>query len=559
MLTDRSDGQRPTSFTAAILAGPVRSLEQWGALTADDWATAGVMMDENPHWNIQHVIEHFVGPRTSPPTVEPAAVVDHLPVPPVEPATAVDYPVSTSKRSLRLPGPVRKRPRTAAVVQAEIQELEGQVRVLAAQVQEQLLELSLPAPELAVEPEPKPAVLVPALPVFNPKQSLTAALVQAEIQALAGHVRGQLAQVRERVLALRVPTPELAVEPEPEPELPVSIQVVESRPQVPPPELQVFLPVPPALTFLPPVLEWNLATEALQRDQALERLAAEAPLVPGPLAGTYVLTPIPLWEARHDLPPDLWAPMVTALVKAHGPFPVRTVIIVAIRFSRGSDLSKEQYHTQVNRCVEAASTLIRHIRSLPGQADRQFLIYPWIRTNISSANDWFKYVFNLAKYRRGIPRTTHLSCKLKELEFVLDNVQPDTKVWWLSIGIDGLTTDIENLRRVQTRWPALDFTLAVMVHKTFLPNVAKFGGEDICPPRPAAAGIRIRIYSFARLLTGAHVPVDRPARKLLAVFRHINDGKLSGASYDLQLAHVRNTMPVSPGGIDSWGRTGDRM
>lgn len=454
------------------------------------------------------------------------------------------------------------------------------MRGLAAQVQEQLLELSLPAPELAVEPGPKPAVLVPALPVFNPKQSLTAALVQAEIRALAGHVRGQLAQVRELVFELSIPSPELAVEPEPEPELPVSIperprkkqglkpkppvlvpvlQVVEFRPRVPPPELQVFLPVPPALTFLPPVLEWNLATEALQEDQAFERLAAEAPLVPGPLAGTYVLTPIPLWEARHDLPPDLWAPMVTALVKAHGPFPVRTVIIVAIRFSRGSDLSKEQYHIQVNRCVEAASTLIRHIRSLPGQADRQFLIYPWIRSTISSADDWFKHVFHLAKYRRGIPRTTHLSCKLKELEFVLDNVQPDTKVWWLSIGIDGLTSDVENLRKAQTRWPALDFTLAVMVHKTFLPNVAKFGGEDICPPRPAAAGIRIRIYSFARLLTGAHVPVDRPVRKLLAVWQYINDAKLNGASYDLQLAHVRNTMAVSPGGIDMRGMTGDRM
>lgn len=281
--------------------------------------------------------------------------------------------------------------------------------------------------------------------------------------------------------------------------------------------------------------------------------------MPDPLTGIYVLTPLPLWEARHNLSLDAWTSKVTAMVKRYGPFPDRVVIIVSIRYSRGIDLTKEQYDQQVDRCVEAASTLIRHIRSLPGQENRQFLIFPWIRSNISSAYDFFMNPFVLSKFRNGIPRTMRSSCKLKELEFVLDNVQPNTPVYWLSIGIDGLTTDVENLRRVQTRWPALDFTLAVMVHKTFLPNVTKFGFEDICPPRPAASGMKIRIYSFARMLTGVDDIRDASARKLLAVWQYINDAKLNGTGYDRLLTHVRNTMPVSPGGLDNYGMRGDRM
>lgn len=482
VLTARSNGRRPFfRFTDAILAGPARGLEQWGALTADDWAAAGTMMDENPHWDVQHVIEHFIGPRITPPPVEPAAAVDH--------------PVSTSKRSLELPGPIPKRPCKLERLQAEVQELAAEVRGLAVQAHEQLLALSVPNPELAS---------VPASPV-EPETELAV-----------------------------TPEPELAVEPESEPEL-----AVEPEPE---PELAAESE---------PAAEPEPANE--------QEPAVEAPLVPGPWAGTYVLMPLPLWQARYDLAPDVWPKKVTVLVKAYGPFPERIVIIVAIRYSRGTDMSTEQYDREVARCVEAASTLIRLIRSLPGQADRQFLIYPWIRCNISSTNNWFARRFNLENYPHGIPRTTSLSCRLKELEFVLDNVQPDTKVWWLSIGIDGLTTDIENLRKVQTRWPAPEFTLAVIVHGRFLPDVWQFGAEDICPSRPAAAGIRIRIYSFARLLTGAHPLVDRPARKLLAVLRYINDGKLNGANYDKFLALHRNTMPVSPAGLIERRLLGDRI
>ena len=56
----------------------------------------------------------------------------------------------------------------------------------------------------------------------------------------------------------------------------------------------------------------------------------------------------------------------TALVEVYGPFPDRTVIIVSIRYSRGTYLSKEQYDLHVERYVEAASTLIHYIRSLEG-------------------------------------------------------------------------------------------------------------------------------------------------------------------------------------------------
>ncbi|KAL2272868.1 hypothetical protein FJTKL_05933 [Diaporthe vaccinii] len=262
--------------------------------------------------------------------------------------------------------------------------------------------------------------------------------------------------------------------------------------------------------------------------------------------------PRPLWQARHYVSLDGWTSKVTALVEAYGPFPERTVIIVCIRYSRGRELGKEQYDSCVQRCVDAASTLIGHIRSQPGQADRQFLIYPWIRAAISSTDDWYKPRFHPTGYSSGIPRTTNSSCRLKELEFVLNNVQPNTEVWWLSIGIDALTTDIANLRRARSRWPAPDFTLAVMVHKNFLPNTAAFGTLDICPPRPAASGMRIRIYSFASLLPGAHDLGDSPAaRTLLAVWQYMNDAKLDKTSYDRNLTLNRNIMPVSPARPDN--------
>lgn len=87
VLTARSIGRPPNyRFKEAIFAGPVRSLEQWGALTADDWAEAANMMDENPNWNVQHVIDHFVGPApVEPPQIEPP----------------VDHPPKAPKRSLK--------------------------------------------------------------------------------------------------------------------------------------------------------------------------------------------------------------------------------------------------------------------------------------------------------------------------------------------------------------------------------------------------------------------------------------------------------------------------
>ncbi|KAG6357915.1 hypothetical protein INS49_013798 [Diaporthe citri] len=293
-------------------------------------------MDENPHWNIQHAIEHFIGPRTSPPPVEPAAVVEYPPVP-------VSFGSS---------GPRKK---------------------------------------------PVPAHLPPVLRFQPPVLEWNLA---AEVQ--------QEDQAREHSLGLSVLAP---------------------KPPALAHELPVLAPEPPA---------WY-------------EIAVEAPLTPGHLPGTYVLLPVPLWQARHDLAPDVWPTKVTALVKAYGPFPERTVIIVSIRHSRGTDMTKEQYDRNVARCVEAASTLIRHIRSLGGQENRQFLIYHWIRTVIGSADDWFMMSFYLNMFRNGIPRTMLSSCRLKELEFVLDNLQPNTAVWWLSIGIDALTTDIENLRKVQIR------------------------------------------------------------------------------------------------------------
>jgi hypothetical protein len=322
--------------------------------------------------------------------------------------------------------------------------------------------------------------------------------------------------------------------------------------------LALAVPVPeqPPVPALPDGPEPDLAVEP----EPVPEFTVEAPTVPGSLPGTYVLSPLPLWGARHNLARDAWASKVTALVKAYGPFPDRIVIIVSIRYSQGRDLSKEQYEACVQRCMEAASTLIRHIRSLEGQENRQFLIYPWIRSCISSTSNWFATVFQPTYFPRGIPRTTTPACRYRELEFVLDNLAPGTGVWWLSIGLDALTTDVENLRKVQIRWPTPDFTLAIMVHQTFSPNTADFGSEDICPPRPAASGMRIRIYSFAKLLTGAHNLGDAPVRKLLAVWQHISDGKQGRRrDYDKTLTMLRNTMPVSPGGLSAVSLPGARI
>lgn len=427
----------------------MRSLEEWGTFTAEHWAAAGAMIDENPHWDVQHVADHFIGPAPiEPPQEEPVR----------------SRAVSTKRRRpLELADFVAKRARRLSV------------------------NASKPAPKLPVVAAPQLPALAPHLPVVRP---------------------------------------ELPAEP------------------------LVSVPLePPAVPERPPV-------PASPEPQPQPQLAVEVvPLVLGPLSRTYVLTPLLFWQDRHNRSQLAWDRKVAARVHKHGPFPERSVIIVCIRYSRGQDMGQEQYDLLVQRCVEAASTLICQIRSQEGQANRQFLIYPWIRSQISSTDNWFKTPFRQTSFRNGVPRTTTASCRLQELVFVLDNVRPTTEIWWLSIGIDALTTDVENLRKAQDLWPGLHFTLAVMVHARFAPSVDEFGDGDICPPRPACGGMRIRIYSFARLLTGT-----RPlSEKLLAIWRHINVAKLSGQRYDRYLAFGRNVMPVSPGGLPGPSLRDDRM
>lgn len=117
---------------------------------------------------------------------------------------------------------------------------------------------------------------------------------------------------------------------------------------------------------------------------------------------------------------------------------------------------------------------------------------------------------------------------LKELQELFARLPNNTDVVILSIGVDGLTTNTDNLRKLSEWCPWLNICLAIMVDRDFsrVHNGRKAdlddpNGIDLFPPRPH--GMRLRIFQLDDLVTGQ----TREVTELFALWNTIQWGKVS--------------------------------
>lgn len=99
----------------------------------------------------------------------------------------------------------------------------------------------------------------------------------------------------------------------------------------------------------------------------------------------------------------------------------------------------------------------------------------------------------------------------------------------LALGVDGLTTNADNLRELSELAPWLNISLAIMVEREFcarLHNGREVGlddpnGIDLFPPRPH--GMRLRIFRLDDLVAGQ----TREVTELFTLWNTIRWGKVS--------------------------------
>jgi len=190
------------------------------------------------------------------------------------------------------------------------------------------------------------------------------------------------------------------------------------------------------------------------------------------------------------------------------------VIIPAIRFSGSVTLSRRFYHRMANRAAEAASYLTIIL-------NRRALICPWIR------------IATCSQARRPIPiwwgGTNSTIHTVRELKRLLSRLPTGTEVIILALGVDGLTTEISNLKKLPEWGPRLKFCLIVMVERQFCArlrnghqvNLQDPDGIDLFPP--TRRGTRLGIFRVHDLLEEQ----TRQARELLALWGRIQWGKMS--------------------------------
>lgn len=171
-----------------------------------------------------------------------------------------------------------------------------------------------------------------------------------------------------------------------------------------------------------------------------------------------------------------------------------------------------------DRAVEAASYLTIIL-------NRRALICPWIRIATCSqaqatADLWWMQL------RVFSHSTIHT---VSELKWLLSRLPTGTEVIILALGVDGLTTEISNLKKLPEWGPQLKFCLVVMVERQFCArlrnghqvNLQDPDGIDLFPP--TRRGMILGIFRVHDLLEER----TRQARELLALWGRIQWGKMS--------------------------------
>lgn len=153
---------------------------------------------------------------------------------------------------------------------------------------------------------------------------------------------------------------------------------------------------------------------------------------------------------------------------------------------------------------------------------------------------------------------------------------PDnTDVVILALGVDGFTTNTDNLRVLLELAPEVNFTLMIMVDRYFCPRLHNArevdlddpNGIDLFPPR--AHGMRLRIFRLDDFVAGQ----TREVTELIALWNKIRQAKMSvnlcaillrswtltisrpgNPNVHLRFTMWRNRFPVSPNG--EWAEPG---
>lgn len=226
-----------------------------------------------------------------------------------------------------------------------------------------------------------------------------------------------------------------------------------------------------------------------------------------------------------------------------GPWPF--AVVPCTRFSSlGRDFTREAWLDEVQRTIDASQTFLR----LKGVTDPA-LIYPWVR--VQSSTKLFSFApddIPIGVFH-GWTYATNPSLRLRELQHFLRALSPGMDVWFVSIGVDGLTTAVQNLYLLRYWYPFLRFHLAIL-EKPLFPlfrngRVDNQNGLDLCPARPEVQGIRVRIFSFDNLLDPEVAGLDLELRLL---WETITDAKNHVIDESYSFTKGRNRFPVRSGG-----------
>lgn len=206
------------------------------------------------------------------------------------------------------------------------------------------------------------------------------------------------------------------------------------------------------------------------------------------------------------------------------------------------DLSKQSWLDEVQRAVDASQTFLR-FKAVTVPA----IIFPWIR--VQSSTQRFRFGPHEATHgvRSTWTRASNPALRLRELQHFLRALPPGLDVWFLSIGIDGFTTELLNLSQVRQWYPFLRFHLAVLERPGFprfrrgLANGRH--GVDLCPARPEVGDMRIRVFSFDGLLDAQATGL---VFELCTLWRIVTEAKINRQDRLFGFTTGRNRFPVVP-------------
>lgn len=206
-------------------------------------------------------------------------------------------------------------------------------------------------------------------------------------------------------------------------------------------------------------------------------------------------------------------------------------------------MSRELWLDEVQRAVDASQTFLR-FKAVTDPA----LVFPFLRVESSTKRFRFGPYEVGGSWIREWQWILNSNLRLRELQHFLRALSPGMDVWFVSIGIDGLTTEVQNLYLLCQWYPFLRFHLAILEKPgfpLFRNGLKDQNGLDLCPPRPEVQGMRIRIFSFDNLLDPQASGLNLELRMLWQV---ITDAKINHQKSLYGFTHGRNGFSVRSGG-----------